>query len=345
MRMLVKSSGAILAFVSAIAIVSPAIASGTTLTLINGWQKYSNAAPEPTAYLVNGIVHLKGAMKTANTNPVPFVLPAPFRPASNVYLKVSLCNSNNGRLLIDNNGGSTVSAENGTVANWQCLTSLDGVSYAVSSDLFKPLTLRNQWTTTSLGTAAPAVRLFGGVVHFEGAMQSSGTNGAAFMLPAKFRPATTAYVPVDMNNSTNGRLIINPDGTMSVQAENDPANASAFTSLDGAEFALNEDGFTPLTLIHGWTNYDVRTAAPGVRLLNGGIVQFRGAMANGVDALAFVLPAQFRPKKLVRVPTDLFLARNGSLVIGTNGSVTVKAEVNFSDAQGFTSLDGASFHL
>jgi hypothetical protein len=38
-------------------------------------------------------------------------------------------------------------------------------------------------------------------------------------------------------------------------------------------------------------------------------------------------------------------ATNGRLEIGTDGSVIVRAETDFSNAQEFTSLEGVSFHL
>ena len=47
----------------------------------------------------------------------------------------------------------------------------------------------------------------------------SGTNPVPFTLPAAFRPMTNVYVPVDLCNATNGRLFIQPTGTVTVQAE------------------------------------------------------------------------------------------------------------------------------
>jgi hypothetical protein len=104
---------------------------------------------------------------------------------------------------------------------------------------FTTLKLQNGWTTSSFGTRAPAVAVDGnGIVHFEGGMETGGTNPVPFTLPKAFRPSATVFVPVDLCNATNGRLQINPNGTTTVQAEGGAfSNASCFTSLDGVAFA------------------------------------------------------------------------------------------------------------
>jgi hypothetical protein len=75
-------------------------------------------------------VHFKGAIATGGTNPVPFTLPAGFRPATAVYVAVDLCNATNGRLFIEPSGVVTVQAEGSAFGNAQCFTSLDGASFA-----------------------------------------------------------------------------------------------------------------------------------------------------------------------------------------------------------------------
>ena len=79
---------------------------------------------------ISGIVHLKGAIATSGTNPVPFTLPAGFRPVSVVFAQVDLCTATNGRLQIEPTGVITVEAEGGAFGNAACFTSLDGVSFA-----------------------------------------------------------------------------------------------------------------------------------------------------------------------------------------------------------------------
>ena len=106
-----------------------------------------------------------------------------------------------------------------------------------------------------------------------------------------------------------------------------------------AQFA----GPTPLTLINGWTNYSSGTSRAIAEEVTG-IVQFRGAIATaGTTPVAFTLPASLRPLTNVYVPVDLCNATKRRLFIQPSGAVSVQAETGFSNAQCFTSLDGASF--
>jgi hypothetical protein len=104
----------------------------TPLTLVNGWANAPFGTSKAAVRIINGIVHFKGAIKTVstNTNMVPFTLPAGFRPHTNVYIPVDLCNANKGRLFIQPRGVVTVQAEGNNVANARCFTSLDGASFA-----------------------------------------------------------------------------------------------------------------------------------------------------------------------------------------------------------------------
>ena len=109
---------------------------------------------------------------------------------------------------------------------------------AAQAVTFTNLTLLNGWTAGPFGTGNPSVAIIGGIVHFRGAIATSGTNPEPFVLPASFRPATNVFVPVDMCNATNGRLDIAPSGVVTVEAESGNfSNAACFTSLDGAWFA------------------------------------------------------------------------------------------------------------
>ena len=57
------------------------------------------------------------------------------------------------------------------------------------------------------------------------------------MLPPAFRPVTAVYIPVDLCNATNGRLFIQTNGIVNVQAEGGTfSNAQCFTSLDGVSY-------------------------------------------------------------------------------------------------------------
>jgi hypothetical protein len=210
----------------------------TALKLKNGWTNKAFGTSAAAARVISGIVHLKGAIATSGTNPVPFTLPAADRPATAVYVKVDLCNATNGRLFIQHNGVVTVEAEGSTFSNAQCFTSLDGASYAKSATSFTTLSLVNGWTNAPFGTSNAAVRTVSGIVQLKGAIATSGTNTVPFTLPAGFRPAANVFVPVDLCNATNGRLDISTNGTVSVEAEGGTfSNAQCFTSLDGVSFA------------------------------------------------------------------------------------------------------------
>jgi len=79
-------------------------------------------------------------------------------------------------------------------------------------------------------------------------------------------------------------------------------------------------------------------------LITSGIVHFKGAIAGGTSALAFTLPAAFRPSKSVFIPVDLCNATNGRLDITPSGQASVEAASGtFTKAQCFTSLDGVTF--
>jgi hypothetical protein len=323
-----------------------ALASGfTALTLQNGWTNSPFGTSAAAVQTILGIVYLKGAIATTGTNPVPFTLPTTFRPTSVVFVPVDLCNSTNGRLQIEPTGVVTIEAEGGAFSNAACFTSLDGASFAKSATSFTPLTLQNGWTSAPFGTSAPAVRTISGIIHFQGAIATTGTNPVPFTLPAGFRPATAVFVPVDLCNATHGVLQIEPTGVVTVDAEGGAfSNAACFTSLDGVSFAKSATSFTPLTLQSGWFNAPFGTSAPAVRAISG-IIDLKGAIAtSGTNPVPFTVPAGFRPASVVFVQVDLCTATNGRLQIEPTGVVTVQAEGGaFSNAACFTSLDGVSF--
>src|SRR6266849_192953 len=205
-----------------------------------------------------------------------------------------------------------------------------------------PLTLINGWVNAPFSTSNAAAKLVNGIVHFKGAIATSGTNTQPFVLPTTMRPLTDVYVPLDLCNSTVGRLHIQPTGTVLVEAAVF-SNAQCFTSLDGAWYARRPTGFKLLTLINGWTNAPFVTSNAEAANVYG-LVYFKGAIAtSGTNSQPFTLPVSLRPVTNVYVPIDLCNATKGRLIIQTNGAVNVQAEGAFSNAQCFTSLDGASF--
>jgi hypothetical protein len=323
-----------------------AIAPGsfTPLTLQNGWTNAPFSTANAAAKNVGGIVHLMGAIATTGTNAQPFTLPAGFRPPAEAYVPVDLCNATNGRLHISSTGVVTVEAEGGTFSNAQCFTSLEGVSFSTSSSSFTALTPLNGWTNGPFATSNAAAESIDGVVHLMGAIATTGTNPVAFTLPAQFRPPTAAYVHVDLCGATNGRLFIQPNGTVTVQSEGAFSSAACFTSLDGAVYSVV--AFTALKLQNGWTNAPFATAKAAV-ISQAGMVTFKGAIATGgTNPVPFTLPPAFRPSANAYVPVDLCNATKGRLFIAPSGVVTVQAENGtFSNAACFTSLEGASFSI
>lgn len=105
--------------------------------------------------------------------------------------------------------------------------------------------------------------------------------------------------------------------------------------------------FQTLTLENGWTGGPFGTADPAVAVDGQGIVHFRGAMAQGgtFNAVAFVLPAQFRPSHAVFVVADMASATTGRLEIDPNGTVQVQDTNSGMNAKEFTSLDGITYAL
>ena len=145
-----------------------------------------------------------------------------------------------------------------------------------------------------------------------------------------------------MCNTTKGRLNIAPSGVVNVQAEGLFSNAACFTSLDGASFAVDANGFTNIALANGWLSSPFGTSVAAVRN-DSRIIQFRGAVSGGTNTVIGTLPIGFRPATTVWVNVDLCQAHKGRLVVSPNGTVQVETKRPFADAQCFTSLDGASF--
>ncbi len=109
-----------------------------------------------------------------------------------------------------------------------------------------------------------------------------------------------------------------------------------------SSFFVGNAGAEALQLENGWTPYSPDTGRPEVFLADG-IVSFKGAIANGTNAVAFTLPAAMRPATDVYVAIDLCNVAPGRLLIQPSGEVSVQFSTTFADAQCFSSLDGAMF--
>jgi hypothetical protein len=101
----------------------------TPVTLINGWKSSSLGSAQPAVSIKSGVVYLQGAI-VDGTALNAFMLPPAFRPSSLVVVPVDLCGANRGSLTIAPSGVATVNADVNNFTDAQCLTSLDGVSFA-----------------------------------------------------------------------------------------------------------------------------------------------------------------------------------------------------------------------
>lgn len=312
----------------------------STLTLVNGWSPYDSGTGVPKVRLSNGIVEFRGAMSSGSA-PQAFTLPANMRPAKKVFVPLDLCSATNGRLVVKPDGTARVEAEN-VFTDATCFTSLEGASFALNPAGQVALPLINGWTNGPYQTRSAAAAVVGGVVHLSGAIRTNGTNKQPFVIPAGMRPAATVFVPIDLCSAHDGRLRIAPSGNVVVQADDEFGDAQCFTSLDGASWVVNPTAQTALTLENGWTGQPFHTRKPRAGLV-GGVVHLSGAVADGTSAGVFTLPVGLRPTKLVYIQVDLCSAANGRLLIDTDGTAQIESEFDFTDAQCFTSLEGASF--
>lgn len=124
-----------------------------------------------------------------------------------------------------------------------------------------------------------------------------------------------------------------------------PSPAGAADTQTSDEIGAPElDPLTPLALLNDWAPTVFGTANPAAGIVDGAVV-FRGAVSGGTTGEIAVLPEGMRPPAPVYVPVSLCNAIPGRLFIGTGGEVLVSSSVDFSDAQCFTSLEGASFTL
>ena len=210
---------------------------------------------------------------------------------------------------------------------------------------FTPLTLENGWTGGAFSTAKAAAALdCSGVVQLKGGISTTGTNLQAFTLPSGLAPGVDVYLPVDGYAAAKLRLYITAAGVayLYVPSGGSTTDATSFTSLEGVSFPVaSAKGYAALTLQNGWTTYSRAPAVANV----GGIIRFQGALSGGTSTTLFTLPAAMSPPTTTYVTVDLLNGARGRLVIGSSGVVTVGAQSAFSDAQGFTSLEGAWFAL
>jgi hypothetical protein len=324
---------------------TPGVAKWEPIYLKNAWSPSPYSTNWPAFARIDGAIHFRGAIATTQSNTTAFTLDSLVKPSADVYIPISLCNSNKGRLHINGSTGDvSVEVEGGDFTQAQCFTSLDGASFASPG---QALTLSGSWQTNPYSTRTATVQSSNGIVRLSGAIAFGGTNANPFTLGAGFRPTANTYVAADLCNAAKGRLFINSGGTVQIQTFGPFSDADCFTSLEGISFHTNISGMTTPQLLNGWKN-TISGRAPAVKNI-GGIVRFQGSMATtGNNAVAFTLPPEMWPSSDVYIPVDIgSAAAKGRLYISRwDGTVTVQTvSGQWSSAQYRTSLEGAWFGL
>jgi hypothetical protein len=102
--------------------------------------------------------------------------------------------------------------------------------------------LLNGWVPyPSLGAGPPQFTLDSNtsLVYFRGAVSNGGAGSLIiFKLPAPYRPTRTVYITTNLANAETGRIKIEANGNVSVEATaNDTNAAKGFTSLEGIVFS------------------------------------------------------------------------------------------------------------
>lgn len=207
----------------------------TALKLAPSWRQFDSLYRKAAARLIGGVVHLEGEIRPTSNKAITFKLPAALRPSKDVNVLINVCTGSIGRLHITPKGVVSVRSEEGFWAV-KCGTSLDGATFALSPKSFTALKLQNGWVNAPSGTAKATLRTISGVVRLRGAIKTSGSNADPFVLPSGFRPVHDVYVAVDLCNGGNGRLFIQPDGVVEVEAQSSFTDAQCLTSLDGVSF-------------------------------------------------------------------------------------------------------------
>jgi hypothetical protein len=323
-----------------------AAASWTKLSLLNNWRPAAFDGHFPASTLIGTTVYLRGAVE-GGTSATLFQLPAAHKPSGTVYLPVYLVGGRKGRLTIQPDGTVSVYSPTGSLQNPTAFTSLDGVSFALSSAGRTTITPRNGWTTAGFGARVVSVNDDNGFVRFQGAVSttSTNTNMQPFVLPAGFCPSTDVYVPLDLYGGAKGRAYITPACTVTIYPEAAGTTAQSFTSFEGAFFAKGSSGGSDVSLANGWYGAPYSTTAPKVRN-SAGVVTFKGAIAtSGTNTQAFLLPEKFRPAGPTWIEADLCSGAQGGIYVGPDGWVYVLAEKNNSSAFCFTSLEGVQFGI
>ena len=106
-----------------------------------------------------------------------------------------------------------------------------------------------------------------------------------------------------------------------------------------------------LTLINDWANYWAPVGSPrrpGYAIDVQGVVHLRGAITQtvtpGFHDFAFI-PKAARPAVRIFLPAAMVAGTPGAISIAHDGEMDVREDVQFSDAEQFTSLEGITYSL
>jgi hypothetical protein len=212
----------------------------TALTLQNGWTNAPFSTRNAAVKNDGGLIRFQGAIAApSGSSPMPFVLPAAFRPPTDTFVQADLCDGYKGVLVLHADGTVAVFAYNLDPSLPTCFTSLEGVTFAASASGYTAATLQNGWVNAVFSTRNVAFKNDGGIVRFEGAV-GNGTAATIFTLPADLRLPRTMYVNINLCGGRQGRIDVSADGRVSVEVPSSGAftDATCFTSLEGASFAF-----------------------------------------------------------------------------------------------------------
>jgi len=334
--------------------VTPA---GTWVNPLNPWLSTESVPPVLTGSLVpggysttatTGVAAFHGYLSTPTANQNVMANPN-INPSGDVYVPVAVNAANQAaRLYFKGQAGGQVELQfDGAAPNAGYGLYLDGVQWVRSTVGATPLLPQQGWTAQPFNTRATRGIRIGSKVYLTGAINNSSADQGMqpFVLPAEFRPSANVFVNVTLCDSYKGRLLIRPNGTVTIQADgaNGTAKARCFTSLEGASYAMTDAGYTAVALENGWTNSPSDTRP--VRFKNeNGIVHFQGAASGGTSGHLLTLPAAFRPQTLIVLPVDRTQAKQGALYIHPSGQVNV---IGFNGVAigAFVSLEGISFGI
>jgi len=211
----------------------------TALTLQNGWTNAPSGTRNAAVKNDNGTIRFEGAVAHGTTATM-FTLPSAFRPPSDVYLPLALCNGRKGRLHITTAGVTTVAVAGGDFTQAQCFTSLEGATFALSASGYTAVTPLNGWTNAPSATRNLAYKVDDGIFRMQGAI-ANGNVGVFMFLPPNLRPVTDLVAHLDLCNGAVGTIFVSRfKGAVEVDAENGFSDAQCFTSLEGVSLSFGQ---------------------------------------------------------------------------------------------------------